>query len=86
MNLGTGREVSIAGLAGMVATACRFTGGLRFDASKPDGQPRRCLDTRRAAERLGFTARVGLEDGLKRTVAWFEEQRAQGGVREVVYG
>jgi GDP-L-fucose synthase len=88
VNLGTGSEVSIADLVGLVAAACGYRGALRFDAGKPDGQPRRCLDTHRAAERLGFKARVGLEEGLARTVAWFKEQRAAGGagIREVVYG
>jgi GDP-L-fucose synthase len=86
VNLGTGSEVSIAELAALVARACRYEGVLRFNADKPDGQPRRCLDTRRAAERIGFTATVGLEEGMRRTVAWFEEQSALGGVREVVYG
>lgn len=86
VNLGTGREVSIADLAGLVASACGFRGSLRFEAGKPDGQPRRRLDTRRAQERMGFSARMGLEEGLERTVAWFKEQRSLGGVREVVYG
>jgi GDP-L-fucose synthase len=63
-----------------------FQGELVFDASKPDGQPRRCLDTARAAERLGFKAEVGLEEGLKRTVQWYESEKAAGRIREVAYG
>ncbi len=86
VNLGTGREISIGELAKMVARLAGYTGGLKFDASKPDGQPRRCLDTRRAAERLGFTAQTGLEEGLKRTIEWYEAEQKRGGVREVVYG
>jgi GDP-L-fucose synthase len=86
VNLGTGSEVSVAELAAKVAAACGYTGALRFNPSKPDGQPRRCLDTSRAAERMGFRARTGLDEGLARTVAWYREQRALGGVREVVYG
>ena len=86
VNLGTGREILVADLAAMVAGACGYKGRLRFDPSRPDGQPRRSLDVHRAQERLGFEARVGLEEGLKRTVQWFEEQRNLGSIREVVYG
>ena len=86
VNLGTGQEVTIGELAVLIARLCRYEGALRFDASKPDGQPRRCLDTRRAQERLGFTAQVGFEEGLRRTIAWFEDERRAGRVREVVYG
>jgi len=86
VNLGTGSEVSIADLAGLVASACKYKGILRFNADKPDGQPRRCLDTQRAAERLGFRAQTNLAEGLTKTVAWFKEQRAMGHIREVVYG
>jgi GDP-L-fucose synthase len=86
VNLGTGSEVSIADLAGLVASACGYKGALRFNPGQPDGQPRRCLDTQRAAERLGFKAAVGLAEGLARTVAWFKAQRAMGNIREVVYG
>lgn len=86
VNLGTGREIRIAELAALVARLCGYRGALRFDPSKPDGQPRRCLDTRRAQGRLGFKAQVGFEEGLRRTIAWFEEERRQGRIREVVYG
>jgi GDP-L-fucose synthase len=86
VNLGTGQEINVADLAALVAGACGYQGRLRFDPSKPDGQPRRSLDVRRAKERLGFEAKVGLEEGLKRTVRWFEEQRKLGSIREVVYG
>jgi GDP-L-fucose synthase len=86
VNLGTGTEISIGELAKLIARLCRYTGELQFDPSKPDGQPRRCLDTQRAAERLGFKAQVGLEEGLRRTIAWFEDEQKKGGVREVVYG
>jgi GDP-L-fucose synthase len=86
VNLGTGREISIADLAALIAKACGYTGKLRFDPNQPDGQPRRSLDVHRAQERLGFEAKMGLEEGLKRTVRWFEEQRDKGSIREVVYG
>jgi len=67
INLGTGREISIRDqLTG-------FRGKLVWDATRPDGQPRRCLDVTRARERLGFTAPTMLEDGLARTIAWYEQ-------------
>jgi GDP-L-fucose synthase len=86
VNLGTGQEINVGDLARLIAKLCGYTGSLKFDPSKPDGQPRRCLDTQRAAERLGFKAQVGLEDGLRRTIEWFEGENKKGGVREVVYG
>jgi GDP-L-fucose synthase len=86
VNLGTNMEISIADLARLIARLCRYEGELVFDPSKPDGQPRRCLDTRRAFEKVGFKAQVGFEEGLQRTIAWFEDQRRQGSIREVVYG
>jgi GDP-L-fucose synthase len=86
VNLGTGAEISIAGLAALIARLCGYRGRLAYDPSKPDGQPRRCLDTRRAEAMIGFKAQVGFEEGLQRSIAWFEEQRRQGTVREVLYG
>lgn len=74
VNLGTGQEISIYDLAHLIAKLCGFQGQLRFESSKPDGQPRRCLDTSRAARLLDFKASVPLEEGLKRTIAWFEKQ------------
>jgi GDP-L-fucose synthase len=86
VNLGTGREIRVAELAALVAGLVGFPGRLRFDPSKPEGQPRRCLDTRRAEKRMGFKASMSLEEGLRRTIEWFEQQRKGGAVREVVYG
>jgi len=86
VNLGTGSEISIADLAALVARLCKYEGKLVYDPSKPDGQPRRCLDTRQAEEKIGFKAQVGFEEGLRQTIAWFEDQHRQGTVREVVYG
>ena len=85
VNLGTGREISIGDLSALIAELSGYKGKLVFDPTRPDGQPRRCLDTSRARERLGFEAAVGLEEGLKRTLRWFEENRGKG-IREVVYG
>lgn len=86
VNLGTGREITVAELAGLIAGACGFKGRLRFDPKKPDGQPRRSLDTSRAKARLGFEAKMDMAEGLKRTVAWFETERKAGRIREIVYG
>lgn len=74
VNVGSGEEISIADLARTVARLIGYRGEIRFDPSKPDGQPRRRLDTTRARERMGFEARVSLEEGLERTIAWYREQ------------
>jgi len=71
INLGTGMEITIRDLVMLIARLCGFAGEIRWDASKPDGQPRRCLDTSRAAERLGWRAKIGFEEGLRRTIEWF---------------
>jgi GDP-L-fucose synthase len=70
VNVGAGREVPINDLIAMV---CEMTG--YRDLSKPDGQPRRCLDTSRAKEKFGFVARTPFEEGLRKTIAWFEQTR-----------
>jgi GDP-L-fucose synthase len=72
VNIGTGREVIIRDLVEMIAAIVGFEGTIRWDASKPDGQPRRMLDTTRASESFGFTAQVELEDGLRRTIDWWK--------------
>ncbi len=71
VNLGSGREISIKDLAELVAGQVGYQGGIAWDTSKPNGQPRRCLDTSRAAELFGFKAATGFEDGLKVTIEWF---------------
>ncbi|MEM9413944.1 MAG: GDP-L-fucose synthase [Planctomycetota bacterium] len=83
INLGTGSEISIKRLVETIARLTKFEGEILWDSDKPDGQPRRCLDTSRAQKLLGWEAQIGLEEGLKRTIAWFEQQDS---VREVVYG
>ncbi len=75
VNLGSGEEVSIADLAHRIAALCGYDGEIVFDPSKPDGQPRRRVDTTRAARYFGFRAQVPLEEGLARTVAWYREHR-----------
>jgi GDP-L-fucose synthase len=80
VNLGSGEEISIRDLASKIAGLTGFGGEIRWDATKPDGQPRRRLDTRRA-EAFGFHAEIGLDEGLRRTVEWFREQRADADPR-----
>jgi GDP-L-fucose synthase len=74
VNVGSGEEISIADLARTIARLVGFRGEIRFDPSKPDGQPRRRLDTSRARERMGFESEVSLEQGLERTISWYREQ------------
>lgn len=79
VNLGTGREIGIRELALAVARATGFDGALRWDPSRPGGQPRRRLDVSRAARAFGFPARTSLEDGLGRTVACYLANREPAG-------
>ena len=78
VNVGSGREISIADLTEMIARKTGFQGEIRFDPSKPDGQPRRCLDVTRAKELLGFEATTSLSEGLDKTIAWYLASRRQG--------
>jgi GDP-L-fucose synthase len=71
VNLGTGQEITIGRLVELIAEVTGFTGEVRWDATKPDGQPRRALDTSRARERFGFSAKTSFEHGLQRTAAWY---------------
>jgi GDP-L-fucose synthase len=76
VNLGAGREISIRELAGQIAQLTGFRGRLAWDPTRPDGQPRRCLDTSRAKRVLGWSARTPFDEGLRRTIAWYRESRA----------
>ena len=76
VNLGVGHEITIRELVELIARLTRFQGELRWDASKPDGQPRRALDTSRAREQFGFVARMSFEEGLRRTIEWYEADAA----------
>ncbi len=78
VNLGSGREVSIKELTGLVARETGYGGRISWDTSKPNGQPRRCLDTSRAAALFGWRARTPFEVGLRDTVQWYREERAAG--------
>jgi GDP-L-fucose synthase len=76
INLGVGHEITIRDLVGLIVRLTRFDGEVRWDTSKPDGQPRRALDTSRARELFGFEAMTSFEDGLRRTIEWYEQHRA----------
>jgi GDP-L-fucose synthase len=72
VNLGAGFEISIADLAGLIAKLTRYAGRVVWDASRPDGQPRRCLDVTRAEKEFGFRASTPFEEGLRETITWYE--------------
>jgi len=72
VNLGSGREISIHDLASLISRLTGFAGRIEWDTCKPNGQPRRCLDTQRAKERFGFVAATPLEEGLRRTIDWYQ--------------
>ncbi|MCH8166096.1 MAG: GDP-L-fucose synthase [Planctomycetes bacterium] len=80
INLGSGKEISIKDLAARIARLTGFDGELRWDAGKPDGQPRRCLDSQRAAELLDWHANVDFDEGLRRTIQWYRSSRAKAPV------
>jgi len=75
VNLGSAFEISIRDLVHLIAKLSRFEGRIRWDTSQPNGQPRRKLDTGRAEQEFGFRARVTFEDGLRKTVSWYEANR-----------
>ncbi len=81
INLGAGLEITIKDLVELIVRLTGFSGSVRWDSSKPDGQPRRCLSTDRAAQLLGWRAKAGFEEGLKRTIAWFEAHRNESATR-----
>ncbi len=76
VNLGTEDEVPIRELAELICNLTGFKGNIEWDITRPNGQPRRCLDTARAFELFGFKAQTGFEDGLKKTIQWFEQNCA----------
>jgi GDP-L-fucose synthase len=74
VNLGSGGEISIRDLTELIRSLAGFEGSVRWDVTKPDGQPRRCLDTSRALAEFGWRAKTPLRDGLHRTITWFSEE------------
>jgi GDP-L-fucose synthase len=81
VNLGTGKEISIRDLAHLITGEVGFSGRITWDTTKPNGQPRRCLDTSRAQRYFGFRARHGLREGIAETLAWYVAHRCKS--REV---
>jgi GDP-L-fucose synthase len=77
VNIGSGQEIAINDLVEMIRRMTGYRGKVVRDLSKPDGQPRRCLDTSRAREEFGFIARTPFEEGLRRTIEWYEIARKE---------
>ncbi len=75
VNLGAGQETTIRELTETIARLCGYQGEVQWDTTRPDGQPRRVLDTSRARDWFGFEAKTSLEDGLKQTIEWFKINR-----------
>lgn len=78
VNLGSSMEITIKELIGVIAKLMNFNGELRWDPTKPDGQPRRKLDVSRAEKEFGFRSKVTFEEGLKKTIEWYLERRKEG--------
>lgn len=75
VNIGSGSEITISDLVALICRLMDFRGEIRWDRSKPDGQPRRCLDVSRAWREFGFRAKTGLEEGVKRTIDWYLKEK-----------
>jgi len=73
VNLGFGQEITVRDLSRLIRELTEFPGEIEWDSSKPEGQPRRCLDTTRAEWEFDFKAKVALRDGLKQTIMWYEK-------------
>jgi len=76
VNIGAGFEISVRDLMHLIAELTGFKGKISWDTSKPNGQPRRCLDTTKAADLFGFRSKTGFQEGLRRTIEWYR------GIRE----
>ncbi|MFP6691494.1 MAG: GDP-L-fucose synthase [Pirellulales bacterium] len=75
VNIGSGQEITIGDLAALICEVCQFDGRVEWDHEKPDGQPRRCLDTTRARREFGFSATTDFRNGLLETVQWYRRER-----------
>ncbi len=80
VNLGAGFEISIKDLVALIAKLTEYEGDIVWDTTKPDGQPRRRLDTQRALQEFGFKAETSLEEGLRKTIEWYKDKRLRNGV------
>jgi GDP-L-fucose synthase len=78
VNLGAGSEISIGKLVSLIVKLTGFRGEILWDDTKPDGQPRRMLDITKAERYFGFKAKMGLEEGLRKTIHWYQEKRKKG--------
>jgi GDP-L-fucose synthase len=76
VNLGTGFEISIRDLVELICELMEFKGEIIWETDKPNGQPRRCLDTERAKQKFGFTAEMDFRQGLKNTIDWYRQHAA----------
>jgi len=81
VNIGAGREISIKELVSLISNLTGFKGEIHWDTSKPDGQPRRCLDVSRAKQEFDFEARTSFEEGLKATIDWYMNNKSQADTR-----
>ena len=75
VNIGSGQEIKIRELAGLIGDLCGFKGTIKWDLTQPDGQPRRCLDTRRAEQEFGFRSSTDLACGIRETIEWYSNTR-----------
>ena len=75
VNIGAGFEISIRDLTGLIVELTGYRGKIKWDHTKPDGQPRRMLDTTRAYEEFGFKSRTDFREGLKKTIGWYEKNK-----------
>lgn len=77
VNLGTGREISIRNLISLICELMEFDGAIVYETDKPNGQPRRCLDTERAKQAFGFVAQIDFKQGLRNTINWYRQHASQ---------
>lgn len=75
INIGTGRDITIRDLSWLIADRLNYKGIVVYDSSKPDGQPRRCLDVQKARDQFGFMAKTNLTEGLDKTITWYQNRR-----------
>lgn len=74
INLGAGFEISIKNLAELICELSGFDGEIEWDTTKPDGQPRRCLDVSKAKKEFGFAAKTDFREGMRRTIEWYKNE------------
>jgi GDP-L-fucose synthase len=86
VNIGAGREITIKQLVELIVRHTGFSGEIRWDTARPDGQPRRCLDVSRAEREFGFRAKTSLEEGIRETVRWYRESQHREGRVSTVRG